>query len=113
MLIALNNKYSPANKEVFLDVWWLSANCEQEEVIFIGGRYKMELETIVIIRTANNYRDFFNAFWKFDKILSGAVFLSERDITQKDIKIISWFISYILGESRNENKFDSFIKNTF
>eukprot|EP01084_Bolivina_argentea_P191026 328153_1 len=93
MLIKLNNQYKPARWEAFFDVSWLSAFAEEEERIFIGGKYKMQLETIIIIKTANNYKTFFKSFYKFDKILSGAGDLYKMDITKNDIDIVSWFIS--------------------
>eukprot|EP01084_Bolivina_argentea_P268199 455474_1 len=49
MLIQLNNKYNPADVECFFDVSWLSAYGEEEERIFCGGRYKMDLQSIIII----------------------------------------------------------------
>eukprot|EP01084_Bolivina_argentea_P152271 265651_1 len=62
MLIKLNNKYSVADGEPFFDVSWLSAYAEEEERIFIGGRWKMQLQTIIIIETSDDYENFFKAF---------------------------------------------------
>ncbi len=97
----------------FFDVSWLSGYAEEQERIFIGGRYKMELQTIIIIETANNYKKLFAAFYKLDMILSGSPSVCLLDISQNDINIVEWFFSYILGDAENENKFDSFVKNSF
>eukprot|EP01084_Bolivina_argentea_P020015 37249_1 len=114
MIIQLNNTYYPASQEIFFNCSWLSAFPEEDERLFCGGRFKIHLETVVIMKTYNNYHRFFGAFYKFDKLLSGQqVNLDKMDITQDDYKIVSWFIKFVLGESQNNKKFDQFVIDTF
>eukprot|EP01084_Bolivina_argentea_P282872 484324_1 len=100
MLIKLNNKYSPSKYEKFFDVSWLSAFAEEDERIFMGTTYKIELETIIIMETKNNYKTVFGSFYKLDMILSGGK--PRVDIFERDIDICRWFMFYILGECKKK-----------
>eukprot|EP01084_Bolivina_argentea_P065129 118735_1 len=111
MLIVVNNEKRPGSLEKYFDVSWLSAFAEEEQRIFCGGRYPLELQTVIVIQTNNNYQTLFKSFFKFDQMLSGGA--NDDEVMQSDVEIISWFISYIFGVSKNNNKFDEFIKNSF
>eukprot|EP01084_Bolivina_argentea_P064745 118030_1 len=115
MIIQLNNKERPGSREVFFNVSWLSTYPEEAERIFCGGRYAIELQTIIIVETKANYLRFFRSFYKFDKMLCGAEDIDTLAFTDGDYNIINWFIQYISGTSTsdNDNKFAKFIRDTF
>eukprot|EP01084_Bolivina_argentea_P037924 70127_1 len=111
-VIELNNgSYVSGGQETFFDSSWISCFPEENERIFFGGRFVLEIESIIIIENANNYQKYMSAFWKFDCMLSGQP-TGDLHITQKDIDILYTAIEY--GDDYKHNQeLDHYIKDTF
>ena len=86
MIIQLNNEGENAEDERHFDCEWLSAFPEESERLFMGGRYPLQLETVRVVETNNNYRRFLRAFHLFDCMLSG-------DWPSRDIKVLYLVVS--------------------
>ena len=81
---------------------WISKYKEEDERLFIGGDWKIRIETIKILNTKQNFHKYFNALFIFDCIVSGwdvdktsninkdatsAAKYDKSDIVPKEIKI--------------------------
>eukprot|EP01084_Bolivina_argentea_P288351 494886_1 len=108
-----NNKTIHGKNEVFFDCSWISAYAEEDERIFFGGRFLVELESIIIIKTRKNYKEIMTAFYKFDSMLSGQLMDIYGDVADIEAAVIDSFISYILGDMSIENKYDKYINENF
>merc|ERR1711971_453077 len=73
LIIRLNNndRYYLSVCVRFWDCSWMSCFPEEDERIFFASTVKLKLETIIVVETANNYKQSVAAFHKFDQILSG------------------------------------------
>ena len=111
IIIQLNNKSFTGKQEVFFDCSWLSAFPEEEERLLFGGRWKLEIETIIIMETKQNYQQFMHAFYAFDQMLSGECSDLEDKIKKSDIDIIGLSINNYLG--LKQNSLDKYINDTF
>ena len=107
MIIQLNNEGLPAEKERHFDCEWLSAFPEESERLFMGGRYMLQLETVRIVETKNNYCRFLHAFQVFDHLLSGI----PRTAKKADTRIVEGAVSGYL--STKQNGYHQFVNDTF
>ena len=107
MIIQLNNTRKPASLETHFDCGWLSAFPEESERLFIGGRFMLELESVRIVETKNNYGRFLHAFHVFDSMLSG----QPKKATKKDVRIVRGAVRGYLGIE--SNGYHTFVNDTF
>ena len=110
MIIELSNKFHPAIYERFFECEWLSAFPEESERLFMGGRNSMQLESVRIVETKDNYRRFLRAFYKFDGMLSGLP-LHKFNVRASDARMVSGCMSHFLGIK--SNGYPSFVHDTF
>ena len=111
MIIQLNNEGLYAQLERHFDCEWLSAFPEESERLFMGGRYMLQLETVRIVETKNNYCRFLRAFHLFDCMLSGDWPRPSTKAKKEDIRILSGAVSGYLGIKSND--YHPFINDTF
>eukprot|EP01084_Bolivina_argentea_P083145 150550_1 len=131
IILQLNNNKYPGCDEAFFNASWVSCFPEEEERIWFGGQYRLELETIIDVKTCNNYQQIVQAIYKLDSILSGQsagqsdfdnVNESEKksnkksNITSVDVNIVNALIQYSLNSYYTDKimqKLDSYIKDNF
>eukprot|EP01084_Bolivina_argentea_P101405 181816_1 len=112
----LQNDGFEAKKQRFFDCSWLSTYAEENERLFIAGKYRLKIPTIRIIETAQNFEPFFHSLYLFDHMISG-VDTSYGDIGEisgSDIKILHRLINHSLSigyESKED--IEQYIVNTF
>eukprot|EP01084_Bolivina_argentea_P248062 414943_1 len=118
IIIQLNNiaNASAGGLERFMDCSWLSNYPEEDERLFIRGRYKLEIESIRLYDKINgtwkNYQRFFRTFYLFDSLLSGDWPADiQTPVTIKDVKILNHFILHAL--ENKENNFDNYVNDAF
>merc|ERR1712087_1103844 len=72
MMVQIDNSESGMGQyERHFACEWLSAFPEETERLFMGGRNRVELESVRIVETKNNYGRFMGAFHLLDCMLSG------------------------------------------
>eukprot|EP01084_Bolivina_argentea_P265051 449145_1 len=117
ILVKLNNNKSPAWNETFFNTSWISTFAEEDERLFFGGRYAIQIQSIILMKTKNNFKNIIKSLWKFDAILSGHhLHDDEESITSKDVSIVSALIQYVLGDfSKNKilDRLDKYIKDNW
>eukprot|EP01084_Bolivina_argentea_P320586 556259_1 len=81
----------------------------EDEYLFIGGHYRIKIESVRIIYgkqgKCQNFEEFFGAFNKLNNILNGG-YVESKNINKKEKKIISSLLS------GKVDKFDEYIKKT-
>ena len=110
LIIKLSNEEYPECRVPFWDASWMSCFPEEDERIFFAARFKLKLETIIVVETANNYGQSVAAFFKFDQILSD--FAPEKGVTAKEVGIVNGAIKAILGQASGQT-LDAFVVNNF
>ncbi len=110
IILQLNNKTWTGKAESFFDSSWISSYPEEDERIMVGGRFKLEIESVRVMKTKNNYETFVQSFQFLDKLLSGDCD-GIGNISSENVEIVSKCISYYLNIS--SNSFDDYIKDTF
>eukprot|EP01084_Bolivina_argentea_P291449 500914_1 len=121
MMLQLNNK-GTGNMETFFNVSWLSGYAEEDERIFCGGRYPLQLESVIIMETQNNYKSFITAFFKLDQALGGW----SQNVKDAEFRLIRFLVENCLEEIYKQVfnslvqpmigknvKVDEFVKDTF
>ncbi|NRA43278.1 MAG: hypothetical protein HRU21_13395, partial [Pseudomonadales bacterium] len=98
MVIVLDNQRGNSDYERFWDCSWLSAFTEEDERLWFGSIYKVEVASVIIIASALNYRRSMDAFWKFDAILSGQRNMNEIEVSTRDVDIVRAAMASALGE---------------
>eukprot|EP01084_Bolivina_argentea_P226553 382678_1 len=112
LILQLNNVYPPGNKEVFFDCSWISNFPEEAECIYFGGRYKIEVESVLVMKGCKNYQEIINAFYKFDKILSGEATYKMK-IKTRDIRTINACMSNYIDTSSTNLDLNDYVIDTF
>ena len=109
-IIQLNNQGSSGQLESFFDCHWVSAFPEESERLMMGGRYKLEMESVRIIETGDNYSKFMRAFHLFDCMLSGD-WPYGAAVRNADIRVVKASINERLDIKRNG--YAEYVNNTF
>eukprot|EP01084_Bolivina_argentea_P051376 94496_1 len=116
LLIQLNNTGTEISGDLRgFDCCWISAFGQEDEVLFIGGEYRIRIQTVILIKTKSNYHLFFKSLFYFDCLLNGS-HLNGYYITvisKKDYKILDELIKHKLKENDFENKCPKYINDTF
>ena len=95
MVIRLNNVIAPSSIEPFWDSTWIGRYPEEDERLFFGSLFNMQLETLTLVKSAKNYQHVMSAFSKFDALLSAAVI--GDTVSHEELKIIDCCIKSVLG----------------
>eukprot|EP01084_Bolivina_argentea_P093077 167418_1 len=96
---------------------WLSIHPGEDEILWMGGRYPIKLETIKIKTTEQleNYSEYFKTLFYFECMILGVNMKKEDNedsqLTKKDYKLLSNLINQNLGT--NNNNYPNYINNTF
>eukprot|EP01084_Bolivina_argentea_P083605 151383_1 len=93
---------------------WLSNYTAEDEVLFIGGQYRIKLESIKMLDTSECYLEFTEALWMFDCMLNGTAFEVKKspEITNSHRRIIVNLIKENV-ENEYKTKYPPYIRNTF
>ncbi len=116
MVIQLNNNgdyYSSFYLRSF-NCNWISSFKEEDEQLFIGGQWRIRVESIRLVIGWKNYNKLFHSLFYFDAMMSGTV-LRGYNPKSYDILIISSLIEYELYGNKNNitNQFDEYMLDTF
>ena len=113
MVIQLHNARGYSKDEAFWDASWLSAFPEENERLFFGSIFRLQIETVMLVEDGKNYQQSIAAFYKLDAILSGDPKLNQLGLNAVDFKIIDGAIQAVLGdESAVAPALDEYIVDT-
>eukprot|EP01083_Nonionella_stella_P268420 907395_1 len=114
IVVELNNNGTEINGELRgFDCSWISRYPNESEVLFCGGEYRIRIESVVIIRTKDNYRQFFRALFYFDCMLNGSLLGGHhvKKITTSNNQTIKSLIHHKL--EIQPNSYPNYINETF
>ena len=98
----------------FLDCVPFSQYPEEEERLFMGGRYPLVVKSILIMETAQNFSRFFGVLSVFDCVVNGSNFRNVQLPPAKDFVKLQHLLDWSLGTLDDEKiTFPDFIYRTF
>ena len=113
MVIQLDNGGSVGGEfEPFWDASWISNYAEEDERLWFGSIFGLRVQTVIIVDSGKNYRKIFDAFYKFDALLSAEFELMKMDIRAKEIAVIKFAIASIF-DAQTQSELDTFPIDSF
>eukprot|EP01084_Bolivina_argentea_P013605 25540_1 len=124
MIIQLNNHMDSERLRSF-DCSWISCFKEEDEQLFIGGEWRIRVESVLLVKGWKNYKKLFKVLFYFDAMMSAPKSMAIKTRKQYYLKyngksnnfsMISSLIEYELygnGNSNIPDQFDEYILNTF
>ena len=98
----------------FLDCMPFSRYPEEEERLFMGGRYPVIVKSILIMETAQNFSHFFGVLSVFDCVVNGSDVRRVQMPPTKDYRKLQHLFDWSLGTLDNDlATFPDFIYRTF
>merc|ERR1712228_1002783 len=76
---------------------WISNFKEEDEVLFLGGFYRIKTINLRLIAKRESYKQFVEAIWSFDACLTGGHLLSSK-LNKKHMFIIENLINHSLNK---------------
>eukprot|EP01083_Nonionella_stella_P135785 413039_1 len=98
---------------------WLSDFKEEDEVLFMGGHYRIKIESVRILKgkggQCQNFEVFFGALCKFNKMFNGgcATKYGSDKVSSDEILILSSLIKWKMGQKEAAGKIDRYVLDTF
>ena len=111
MTITLNNTRGTTKWEPFWDSSWISSYPEEDERIFFGSQYKLQVETIILMGSGKDHRESIGAFYEFDQLLSGGYDVGS--ISRSDMDIVARSIEYALQRTLDAVDVDTYALDNF
>eukprot|EP01084_Bolivina_argentea_P065250 118944_1 len=117
MVLRLNNNadnYSIAHLK-FFNCSFISNYKEEDERLFVGGMWRIRVESIMNVNTKQNFIKAVKPLFIFDSIISGAD-MAARDISsnKSDIILLKHLISHIVDNKMRETEiYDEYIYETW
>ena len=109
-----NNSYNGAYNLRCFDCSWLSNFAEEDEYLWIGGRYRLRIASIIIIENNTNYEIYFEAMYFFDAMITGINIRRRADkIGAAHYFILANLIQHRLSHNNFVNEYDDYINDTF
>eukprot|EP01084_Bolivina_argentea_P042707 78728_1 len=104
MILKLSQAPGAWNGLTAFDCSWLSRyKCESER-LFCGGHWPINIKTVIIRRTNENFIDFIAPMRYFDALLNGAQYgtVSDIKIVSKEIEMLSELMKWKLGQEQKK-----------
>eukprot|EP01083_Nonionella_stella_P173475 598520_1 len=101
---------------------WLSDFKEEDEVLFMGGHYRIKIESVRILKgkggQCQNFEVFFGALCKFNKMFNGDYAKKEghrsgEGVSSDERLILSSLIKWKMGQKEAAGKIDRYVLDTF
>ena len=113
MVIQLDNNLGFSTHEHFWDASWLSKYPEEDERIWFGSFYRLQVQSLTIVDSGKSYRKVFDAFFKFDLMLSSDA-PDENPVTSNDVNIVNSAIASLTDtHAACDKKLDEFAVDSF
>ena len=92
---------------------WISRYKGESEVLFYGGTYRTNIESVISVGSRTNYQAFFTALNKFNDMFNGC-YVSKRRLSTMEISIILGLIEWKLkgcdfNEIENKYIYETFL----
>eukprot|EP01083_Nonionella_stella_P166490 556768_1 len=108
IIMQLNNTVTPSLRG--FDCSWISNFHEEDERLFMGGTYRMQIESVKDMKTKMNFYPFYHALFYLDSMLSGA--RMEESWSKRDIVALNALITEELAPT-DQCKLPAYILKAF
>ena len=105
MVIMLNNKKGFSVYEPFFDVSYISQYPEEDERLFCGSMFRLEVQTVITIGDSMNWCKYVPSLFKMDAVISSIV-RDKMRITAREVAIVEAAIHSICGDEQQTSKSD-------
>ena len=113
VILEFENDTDDAMLQNFFDCSWISNYSEESERLWIAGSWPLRIVSIVIVRTAKDYRNMLRALFLFDAMISGVVLLKDFQMKPEaaDCELLQKLIeSELSGGNGAVTEFDEYLK---
>ena len=100
LVVQMNNTVRYHGGIRAFDCSWLSTFKCEDEVLFCGGHYTVQIQSVQVMDTGKKYKAVFRSLGKFNAILNGDRLTASYSWTRMDAKIIKNFLNWRLGKSK-------------
>ena len=112
ILLKLNNDGMEAEFQCFFDCSSISCYLEENERLWIAGKYPLRIMEIVIVHNTNNYWKAIRALWLLDAMISGiTVARCGVEENNKDYKLLQNLFDGNISDQYLQNEWNLFLRN--
>ena len=113
LILHLNNDGNESQNQCFFDCSWISSYFEESERLWIAGRKPLRIESIVIVKSAKNYKKMMHALYGFDAMISGVSMYNDKwQLIEYDFNLISKLFALRMNDGISEvSEFDPYLVN--
>eukprot|EP01084_Bolivina_argentea_P241414 405280_1 len=109
-----NNGHSNAYNLRTFDCSWISTYKEEDEYLFVGGRFQIRVQSITVVPTKRNYENFCKPLFYFDCMIKGTALDDiEINVTKHYYGMLEHLIKHKLKTNGFINKYDEYINSVF
>ena len=98
MIIVLNNGSGMNQYEAFFDASWISQYPEEDERLFCGSMFRLEVKSLIIVSDRVNLKKVMSALFKMDAVLSGTVTSDGLTVGAKEVNTVRTAIKLLSGD---------------
>eukprot|EP01084_Bolivina_argentea_P024103 44972_1 len=100
------------------DCSWISNyGKDEDERLFIGGRWTINLQSVTLIKTKNSYGNFFKPLFQFDCMISGTLMDKNQyqKLTPNEVQMLINLINHKVNINikEHQNEYHKYINDTF
>eukprot|EP01083_Nonionella_stella_P283726 965656_1 len=85
---------------------------EEDERLFFGGAWPIQIQSIRIRSTTQNFETFINSLCYLDTLLTGGV-MDDMRVREDDVFIIKCLMNGLVNTKETKKQFDEYIHSTF
>ena len=94
------------------DCSWISRFKEEDERLFFGGFYRMQLENVRLVATQQNFTEYIQSIWYLDAMITGAS-LGGIAVSKRQVALLRHLVKYAVKGAPSKVKVDQYIYDTF
>eukprot|EP01083_Nonionella_stella_P283730 965661_1 len=85
---------------------------EEDERLFFGGAWPIQIQSIRIRSTTQNFETFVHSLWYLDTLLTGGRMLFMKEVPNDDVFILECLMNGLVNTNETKRQFDDYIHST-
>eukprot|EP01083_Nonionella_stella_P177161 621938_1 len=90
---------------------WISRFKEEDERLFFGGLWPIQIQSILIRSTKQNFKKIIHSLQYLDTLLTGGEV--DDEVTEDEVFIVGCLMNGLLNPNETQKHFDNYIHSTF
>eukprot|EP01083_Nonionella_stella_P283729 965660_1 len=86
---------------------------EEDERLFFGGAWPIQIQSIRIRSTTQNFETFVHSLWYLDIFLTGGTMNWLEKVTEGEVFILECLMNGLVNTKETKKQFDEYIHSTF